>query len=529
MLSPPCAPSPSSFISPSLFSSAPPLPPPSAFLTPSTSVPASHFSSSPFSASLHHHSISMLSPHPASSPAAPPSSVHFSPLFPSAPLPPHHFSSRPPVSSPPVFFTPPTCQTLCTSSPPVVPPLFAPPAPPPSPCCPCSALLPRLLSAHRLEVRRLLRGAMASLGRRLDALERRSRRRRRRRQTESSSHHNCSHAHLQHSSSDSEESATPPLSSAQSQQKRKRRRSHRGGEFPENREEEEEEKEEGGRFVGRMEFSCRGGEEELLTLHSYTQKKRRRREEGGASQSENTISVIIRKNGCSWPHPSSQHAVHILSSSHCGLTFNPSGDFVISANQWFFSGWDPPFSFSSNHSASRLRFSASSFFNSAHMLRLSAVTMETMLDLVRGGACWRPLRPLRDWTAPPSLSNDHCYVRAASSSSAFSVRRQHKQRANHSAQSLHLPRRRAPPLPACSANGLPLQLPVVQSAPGSEFLSTNGERSKRVSQIRIRRASPRETPLTPMGLPKVKRLKKKEFSLEEIYTNKNYRSPSPNR
>lgn len=50
-----------------------------------------------------------------------------------------------------------------------------------------------------------------------------------------------------------------------------------------------------------------------------------------------------------------------------------------------------------------------------------------------------------------------------------------------------------------------------------------------MSQIRIRRASPRETPLTPMGLPKVKRLKKKEFSLEEIYTNKNYKSPTTNR
>ncbi|CAG04928.1 unnamed protein product, partial [Tetraodon nigroviridis] len=55
------------------------------------------------------------------------------------------------------------------------------------------------------------------------------------------------------------------------------------------------------------------------------------------------------------------------------------------------------------------------------------------------------------------------------------------------------------------------------------------QRGKRVSQIRIRRGPPRETPLTPMGLPKVKRLKKKEFSLEEIYTNKNYKSPTSNR
>ncbi|KAJ8408643.1 hypothetical protein AAFF_G00252780 [Aldrovandia affinis] len=57
-----------------------------------------------------------------------------------------------------------------------------------------------------------------------------------------------------------------------------------------------------------------------------------------------------------------------------------------------------------------------------------------------------------------------------------------------------------------------------------------GQRSKRVSQIRIRKTVPKpDNNLTPMGLPKPKRLKKKEFSLEEIYTNKNYRSPTPNR
>ncbi|XP_008299640.1 verprolin isoform X2 [Stegastes partitus] len=448
----------------------------------------------------------MLSPCPASSPAVRPASVHLSPLFSSAPLPPQHFSAcPPPVSSPPsVFFTPPPRQTptisLSSSSPPVSPSLFCPPscssfhlsppaAPPPAPCCPCSALLPRLLSAHRLEMRRLLRGAVASLSRRLDALERRSRRKRRRRPTESSSHYKCTPAPLQPSSSDSEESATPPLSLAQSQQRRKRRRTHREGEFLENRQEEEEE-EDDGRFVGRMAFSFRGGAEEeeeaLLTLHNYTQKKRRRRQEGGASQSEKAIGVIIRKNGCRAPLlPRSASCLWLCSSSY---SFNP-----------------------------------------APMLRLSAAAVETLLESVRGRACSSPLRPLRDWTAPPSLSSDHCYVRASTSSSAFPVRRQQKQRANHSAQSLRLPRRRAPPLPACSTNGLPVALPVVQSVAGSEFLSNNGERSKRVSQIRIRRASPRETPLTPMGLPKVKRLKKKEFSLEEIYTNKNYRSPSPNR
>ncbi|XP_072354773.1 uncharacterized protein [Scyliorhinus torazame] len=50
---------------------------------------------------------------------------------------------------------------------------------------------------------------------------------------------------------------------------------------------------------------------------------------------------------------------------------------------------------------------------------------------------------------------------------------------------------------------------------------------RKVSQIRIRKSVPKQdTNLTPMGLPKPKRLKKKEFSLEEIYTNQNYKSPS---
>ncbi|KAL7983180.1 hypothetical protein Chor_000042 [Crotalus horridus] len=51
-------------------------------------------------------------------------------------------------------------------------------------------------------------------------------------------------------------------------------------------------------------------------------------------------------------------------------------------------------------------------------------------------------------------------------------------------------------------------------------------RPKKVSQIRIRKTIPKPDPnLTPMGLPRPKRLKKTEFSLEEIYTNQNYKSP----
>ncbi|XP_071428556.1 protein PRR14L isoform X2 [Pithys albifrons albifrons] len=66
---------------------------------------------------------------------------------------------------------------------------------------------------------------------------------------------------------------------------------------------------------------------------------------------------------------------------------------------------------------------------------------------------------------------------------------------------------------------------------GTELKKAEPEkRPKKVSEIRIRKTVPRpDTNLTPMGLPKPKRLKKKEFSLEEIYTNKNYKSPPPAR
>lgn len=52
----------------------------------------------------------------------------------------------------------------------------------------------------------------------------------------------------------------------------------------------------------------------------------------------------------------------------------------------------------------------------------------------------------------------------------------------------------------------------------------------KVSLFRIRRTPARpQINLTPMGLPRPIRLNKKEFSLEEIYTNKNYKSPTTRR
>ncbi|KAM9096081.1 protein PRR14L isoform X2 [Sarcophilus harrisii] len=77
------------------------------------------------------------------------------------------------------------------------------------------------------------------------------------------------------------------------------------------------------------------------------------------------------------------------------------------------------------------------------------------------------------------------------------------------------------------------RVPPVCSSQHSSTTQKESEPEKRptkVSQIRIRKTIPRPDPnLTPMGLPRPKRLKKKEFSLEEIYTNKNYKSPPASR
>ncbi|XP_066226516.1 protein PRR14L isoform X2 [Saccopteryx leptura] len=79
-------------------------------------------------------------------------------------------------------------------------------------------------------------------------------------------------------------------------------------------------------------------------------------------------------------------------------------------------------------------------------------------------------------------------------------------------------------------DGVTAVCPRPQSSPPEQKEVEPEKRPKKVSQIRIRKTIPKPDPnLTPMGLPRPKRLKKKEFSLEEIYTNKNYKSPPANR
>ncbi|XP_010789902.1 uncharacterized protein [Notothenia coriiceps] len=277
----------------------------------------------------------------------------------------------------------------------------------------------------------------------------------------------CSPTHLGLSSlSQSEERRRSQLKEEELRG-RKRKNHHRGR--------EEEEKEHAGRFVGRMAVFFRG--EEPIMLHKFNQRKHRRREEGETDQSQKTVSVVRQNGFRAPPHSSySQHTLHVLPSTHRqseapNISSGQSEALNISSGQWRFSDLT---SFSSNHGVlhiwSLYSSSSSSGFRSAPMLRLSAVSVETLSEFVRGGAYGSPQRCLKDWTAPPSLGSDHCYMRKPTPSQHFSARRHQKQRAASSSRSLLLPRRRDKPLPLCSANGLPAPLAIDQSAASPGFL-----------------------------------------------------------
>ncbi|XP_066514698.1 uncharacterized protein wu:fi75a02 isoform X2 [Hoplias malabaricus] len=187
-----------------------------------------------------------------------------------------------------------------------------------------------------------------------------------------------------------------------------------------------------------------------------------------------------------------------------------------------------------------------------------------MRQIVEQSTC-HPLRPLVDCTGPPGLDNDHCYARRSSqeaspsrkkasarnSSLPSSPRRLTKVLLTSEWNTVHpvqhgsspkcLDRPPTEPVQNFAISVADVKHPCLHSRSSSkeskqvglydsETSAQPGHRSKRVSQIRIRKTVPKpDNNLTPMGLPKPKRLKKKEFSLEEIYTNKNYKSPTPNR
>nr|XP_046173673.1 uncharacterized protein wu:fi75a02 isoform X3 [Oncorhynchus gorbuscha] len=185
----------------------------------------------------------------------------------------------------------------------------------------------------------------------------------------------------------------------------------------------------------------------------------------------------------------------------------------------------------------------------ASLMRLSATEVKTVVCQImesRKKYMHLPLLPLKDYTGPPGLGNDHstsftspptqrCRVRLTPERALSQSRTSH----GHSPKTMRLDNQ-PEPVPSLAIATANVKYPGLHghgcspSREGGLYEATvgapPGQRSKRVSQIRIRKTVPKpDNNLTPMGLPKPKRLKKKEFSLEEIYTNKNYRSPTPNR
>ncbi|XP_043095267.1 uncharacterized protein wu:fi75a02 isoform X2 [Puntigrus tetrazona] len=181
------------------------------------------------------------------------------------------------------------------------------------------------------------------------------------------------------------------------------------------------------------------------------------------------------------------------------------------------------------------------------LMQLSRPGVNTVVSRILGRSKSHPFRPLVDFTAPPGLDNDHQKATSSLPVCHLSKNRltperssDHPSRHSIGPKSLRLdgsPTESVPSFAIASAN---VKYPGLHNRGSStemnqeELYDTNseaqGQRSKRVSQIRIRKTVPKpDNNLTPMGLPKPKRLKKKEFSLEEIYTNKNYKSPTPNR
>ncbi|XP_065140241.1 uncharacterized protein [Paramisgurnus dabryanus] len=180
------------------------------------------------------------------------------------------------------------------------------------------------------------------------------------------------------------------------------------------------------------------------------------------------------------------------------------------------------------------------------LMELSCPGVHTVTSRILGECKCHPLRPLVDHTAPPGLDNDH--QKAISFASVGHLSKKHltpekimDYPSRHGISPKHLEGSPAESLPSFAVVSANVKFPGLHSQGASremeqvDLFDANadtqaGHRSKKVSQIRIRKTIPKpDTNLTPMGLPKPKRLKKKEFSLEEIYTNKNYKSPTPNR
>lgn len=117
--------------------------------------------------------------------------------------------------------------------------------------------------------------------------------------------------------------------------------------------------------------------------------------------------------------PSSSSTSSYQSSSRLLLTAHrsQSDPLELSSGRWRFSNILLPLSFLSSHRAVHQWFSSSplSCMKPTLQLKLSRVAAEMIVESMRREARGSLLRPLKDWTAPPSLSTDHWWVHLCSS------------------------------------------------------------------------------------------------------------------
>lgn len=263
--------------------------------------------------------------------------------------------------------------------------------------------------------------------------------------------------------------------------------------------------------------------------------------------------------------PSNDLPVNLDKGSACcpslSQLFRPTTPPLSALSKWSFSGagvstvlaLSSPTSFRKWFRHRRLNFP---------LTQLSHSGIHMVVSQILGRCRCHPFRPLVDFTAPPGIDNDHHYTRRSSQEVTRNRKRASARKAVCLLSKIHLTPERIldhPSRHSISPKSARLDVSSTESVPTFAIVSANvkypglhnrgvsremnqvelyeanaeaqgGQRSKRVSQIRIRKTVPKpDNNLTPMGLPKPKRLKKKEFSLEEIYTNKNYKSPIPNR
>ncbi|TRY81407.1 hypothetical protein DNTS_032841 [Danionella cerebrum] len=155
----------------------------------------------------------------------------------------------------------------------------------------------------------------------------------------------------------------------------------------------------------------------------------------------------------------------------------------------------------------------------APLMQLSRPGVHTIVSHILDQCRCHPFRPLVDYTPPPGLDNDHHYTQRISQEATATRKRASARKVVSFSSACHLSKIRLTPersLDRPSRHSISPKSPRLDGCP-SESRPSFAIVSANVKYPGLRRGPTRELN------------QKKEFSLEEIYTNKNYKSPTPNR